>query len=884
MADSLFSIGGLASGLDTNGIIDALMNVSRLPVTKMQEEKVMLGYKQQMYNDLSVQLIGLQAQAASLADSNFFTSRNATTTSSSVVTATAEPGALQTTYTMNVSQMASSTTRKGSLNVTSSSAVSAGGGITTENGFGAANFSTLPQGTVTIEMKSGGSQVFDLSSYSSVDDFMWDVNHDPNIDVRLDYDRDRDRFSLFSKTSDGFTISENGGGGTGFFTAAGFFKQKSSSESVTAGGGIDVTKSFSAAGFDKAIDGSITINGKTFDPTSYATVNQFMNAVNADTTAKVTLSYDAGTDKFTLASDQLGERLSVSQSGSNPFFTEINISPDYINGINPNLDLAETSMNIPVADDSTFRINGIEFTVDVDVDALNDIIQDINKSDAGVIAFYDVSTDTLALQNKDSGAKSISLQDVKGNFLEAFKIIRSDDEFVSEKQVVSGAGVLNTADTWAAAGFDTVPDGTILINGNEFRLSDYVTVDDFMNAVNTSPDVDVNLSYDNVKDKFTITSGSAANIELAETGTNGFFSMAKIDVVNNGIGVEEIGTDAEFTLNGTSMTRQENSFIMNGTTFDLNGVGAATIKVANDNDTIITSVKSFVEQYNSVVDYIRTKLTETPVDDPATEEELKMGLLNGDSTLREIQNELRNMVSGTISDFANTENDLQDIGVSSGPIGTSIDVIALGHLFVDQSRLNEALLNDADMVANIFAKNWVSVNGEELSGVKDGANKKFTVTNKPVSFDMNPVIRINDGSPLKPVFGSTTIPGAGQYKLNYATGEIELGDAPLGGDSLTIDYKYTVNNGSRSGIATRLVDKLKSITKVNTGLIDTQIKTIESRDGDLQESIANLEYRLELQRLQLVTKYSAMEEAVSEMQSQGNYLTSQLQSINNSKS
>ena len=682
-------------------------------------------------------------------------------------------------------------------------------------------------------------------------------------------------------TSDDYTISETAGvGETGFFTATGFFMQKTSSETVTAdGSGITTSNSFSTAGFDNDIDGTITINGKTFDPNSYSTVDQFLNTVNADSDAAVTLAYDGGTDKFTMTSDVLGASLQVSQNGSNPFFDEININPDYINGIDPTIDLKEAGMNVPVVDDSKFRINGVEFTVDVDVDSLNDILQDINGSDAGVLAFYDASTDTLAIQNEDSGAKTVSLQDVEGNFLEAFKLTRSDDSFSSEKQVTAEGGI-TTGNSWETAGFDSDPDGSILINGTEFTLADYGTVDAFMTAINDSTDVDVDLSYDVGTDKFTIKSNDSTNLELAETGTNGFFTEAKIDVVNNGIGVEEIGNNAEFTLNGSSMTREDNSFKLNGTTFTLNGTGNATVTVANDNDTIVTAVKAFVEQYNTVVDYVRGKLTEKTVEEPQTEEELKMGLLNGDATLIEIQNELRNMVSGTIGDLVNTGNDFQDIGLSSGPVGTSIDVIALGHLFVDSAKLSESLLEDADAVANIFAKNWVAVNDETPVGSKDGSNKIFTIAQTPVSFEMDPIIRINSGTPLKQIFGSTSVPGAGQFKLNYSTGEIELGDAPLGGDILSIDYKYQIENGSNSGIATRLLDRLKSMTKVNTGLIDTQINSISDRDSDLQKSIDGLEYRLELQRMQLIQKYAAMEQAVSGMQAQGNYLTSQLESIN----
>jgi flagellar hook-associated protein 2 len=877
--ESLFQIGGLASGIDTNGIIDAMMKLASRPVDNLKKEKQMLSFKQEAYNNLSVKLLALQSQMANLADEDFFTSRVVSSSNSSVATASSESGALQTTYNLTVDNIATSTSQRSSQSVTSSGSVSSGSGITTENDFSSAGFASTPSGSVTITMDSGASKTFNLSDYATVDDFMWAINHDSTINVRMEYDSSTDKFNLYSRSEDGFSISETAGGtGVGFFSASGFYKQKTSSDTVSSGSGIDITKSFADAGFKNTIDGTVTINGKTFDPNSYDTVEQFMNAVNADSDAKVTLSYDSGTDKFTIKSDVLGERINLSETGTHPFFTEVNIKPEYVNGIDPTKDLVNADTHIPVEDNSIFRINGVEFTVDKNVDSLNDIIQDINNSSAGVIAFYDPSTDTLSLQSKETGAKSLSLEDVQGNFLKAFKLIDSNDTYTSGKEVVSGSGNLDTSQSWAAAGFDTTPDGSVLINGVEFNLSDYATVDDFMNAINNNTSANANISYDASKDKFTITSTNGKNLELSETGTNPFFTEAKIEYQNNLIGTEELGKDAQFTLNGTAMTKSENTFTMNGTTFTLSSAGSATITVNNDNDKIVKSVKDFVKAYNDTMDYLREKLTEKSVSDPKTADDYKKGILNGDSTLLEIQNQLREIVSSQVTDLDGKANELQDIGINSGPVGSSVELISLGHLFVDEDQLRSVLNDDPEKVALVFGKDWVEVDGENPAGVKDGSNKTFTIANTPVSFGMQPIVRLN-GTVLKQVFGTTTTPTSGQFKLDYSSGELDLGDAPASTDTLTIDYKYKVETGDKAGIGVRLLKKLKAFTEVNDGLVDSQIKSLEDRGSDIDEQIKNYQYRLDLERQQLIEKYSAMEDSISKLKSQGDYMAAQLASL-----
>ena len=66
-----------------------------------------------------------------------------------------------------------------------------------------------------------------------------------------------------------------------------------------------------------------------------------------------------------------------------------------------------------------FLINGVQIDFNASTDSVNDVLQRINDSAAGVTATYDAVNNRFDLTNKTTGDVGISLQDVTGNFLTA---------------------------------------------------------------------------------------------------------------------------------------------------------------------------------------------------------------------------------------------------------------------------------------------------------------------------------------------------------------------------------------------------------------------------------------------------------------------------------
>ncbi|MEW6102257.1 MAG: flagellar hook-basal body complex protein [bacterium] len=110
---------------------------------------------------------------------------------------------------------------------------------------------------------------------------------------------------------------------------------------------IDGAESVNLAGnwsqFDAGtINGTITIatdsgtyTSREINISNYPTVQSLLNEINASD-AKIIIEYDPTTDKFTIKSRTEGARISLSETGTTPFFSEINITLGTVEGGNNN--------------------------------------------------------------------------------------------------------------------------------------------------------------------------------------------------------------------------------------------------------------------------------------------------------------------------------------------------------------------------------------------------------------------------------------------------------------------------------------------------------------------------------------------------------------------
>ncbi|WP_456267421.1 flagellar filament capping protein FliD [Kushneria sp. AK178] len=155
--------------------------------------------------------------------------------------------------------------------------------------------------------------------------------------------------------------------------------------------------------------------------------------------------------------------------------------------------------------------------------------------------------------------------------------------------------------------------------------------------------------------------------------------------------------DASLTVNGLAITSSTNKVeeAIQGVTLNLaetTAEGASTkLTVSQDTESVKTAVTDFVKAYNTLNDKI-TSLTE--VDSKG--DKVQSGVLTGNSTVRSVQNTLRNVMSSTVA--GEGMNYLFEAGISF-----SSDLSKSGKLEItDESKLDEALANNLDGVKGLF--------------------------------------------------------------------------------------------------------------------------------------------------------------------------------------
>ena len=149
--------------------------------------------------------------------------------------------------------------------------------------------------------------------------------------------------------------------------------------------------------------------------------------------------------------------------------------------------------------------------------------------------------------------------------------------------------------------------------------------------------------------------------------------------------------DAAFVLNGIAVQSAKNttSSAIDGVEITLNKIGTTTLSVDKDTNTKLASaLTSFVDAYNSASSLMKTQ----GAYDPSTK---VAGVLQGNSTLRSAQSELRNSIYSISAGGSSAYQRLSDIGISVSTTGT---------MTLDTTKLRSAVAADGNGVATLVAK------------------------------------------------------------------------------------------------------------------------------------------------------------------------------------
>jgi flagellar hook-associated protein 2 len=265
------------------------------------------------------------------------------------------------------------------------------------------------------------------------------------------------------------------------------------------------------------------------------------------------------------------------------------------------------------------------------------------------------------------------------------------------------------------------------INGTDFSFASTTSLGDIMKAVNASA-AGVKMSYSSLTDSFTLTSsetGAQSNVQVNDT------TGSLMGALFGGATLAQ-GSDAvvKMSLDGSTneadmitLTRSSNTFTVDGTQISLLGKASGDaqegigITLSYDTDAIATRISSFVTDYNELLKTLTDALSEEVDKDyqPLTEDEradlsedeiakweakAKSGLLHGDSALSSIASELRSGMGAIVKALAGGDDSMMLASMGL----TTGNYAEKGQIHLDTSKLKEALEGDAGKVLRAFTQ------------------------------------------------------------------------------------------------------------------------------------------------------------------------------------
>ncbi len=267
---------------------------------------------------------------------------------------------------------------------------------------------------------------------------------------------------------------------------------------------------------------------------------------------------------------------------------------------------------------------------------------------------------------------------------------------------------LAATERWTAAnevtssGADTL---TITQGTNTWNIAIAAGADEnaIMAAINGTSGIGVTASV--VAGKLQIDSNASA--------TTNSFTVTSSGALATDLGMAETvaGQDTVFDVNGTSYTRAKSQGIddvIGDVKLDLLATtsSAVTLTVgagAGDPTAIKNKIKEFVDAYNSVIDLINAKTSETKVVNAKTLGDFLKGPMARDYGLSSVAFDVRRWTTDTVSGLPDAFNALDDIGITTGAVSSSYSPQnTSGRLVIDEAKLDAALAADPSRVQTLL--------------------------------------------------------------------------------------------------------------------------------------------------------------------------------------
>lgn len=762
---------GLVSGLDTESMVEKMLSGTQSKIDKQYAKKQQIEWKQEIYRDIITKLDNFRTKFftfSSPSDTNllsnaFFNVMNTTSSSGAVKVISSSSQAASKIKIDSIDQLATSY-----------------------------QVSTNSAWKVSKELQGDAIDAADLASFSG---------QELSIDVSLDGVKKTIRFQGADNTADlvanlneslssvfgntvtatasngGLKIDGSGGSHTIILTDTvqgdslkklGFMEGASNK--------LNYNALLSESPFAAALQGNsfeFSINGTAIQAKGSDTVGDVLNRIN-NSDAGVRVTYNAITDKFTMESKTTGDIADIEMEQTQGNLLSAMFGSGQGSGITGSMarmrstntltgfdkmddapgQLLDSIMSAARAGGQSFKlhVNGRAFEVgipaladdDPDYDK-NTFIQAINDQlatgfGAGNIELSVVSVngeDHIQIESADGYMLSFDEQDLQHNVNDAlgFSAGNETTEAVVSQEVTkdSTLGGIGLSGSWTIRGTDSSGAAVTqtLVLDSSWTVEELTQKFNDMNIGTLAFDpVTKSLSMSNMTDENVTVTGDTDGADALQS----LFGQNSLTFNTSGDPLEiKTGQNAKLTVDGTPIERNTNEFSLNGVNIQLmeESTGPISLTTERDTDKIVSGIKEFVEDYNSIVDELNGYLTEksnyrsyAPLTDAQKKEmsekdierwevKAKQGLLRNDGTIESLLSNMRTVMYKTVE---STGMALYDIGLD-----TSSDYKDNGKLVLDEEKLRAALSTNLDKVQQLFSSKTDGV-GQALGDIlKDAA-------------------------------------------------------------------------------------------------------------------------------------------------------------------
>lgn len=291
-------------------------------------------------------------------------------------------------------------------------------------------------------------------------------------------------------------------------------------------------------------------------------------------------------------------------------------------------------------------------------------------------------------------------------------------------------------------------------------------------------------------------------------------------------------SNATLVIDGISISKASNKITdaIEGVTLDLlktNPGSTTTLNLSRDTASIQGAVTSFVKAYND--------LNKTIVDlskyDTATK---RASILTGDSTIRSIQTQLRNTISGPLTTAGGGLSLLAEVGISFQVDGTlKLDSTKLSKVMSDSTKdvstLFASIGKTSDSLVSFVSAQSDTANGSYSLNVSQMATQGKAVGNAAAALTVNTGVNDTLNLTIDGVSANVTL-AAGTYTAASLAAEIQ---SRINGASAFSSAGIKVTLSESAGVLTMASNRYGSASTVSitggngkAGLFGTPVETI----------------------------------------------------------